>query len=232
MSGKIKKAFSEIHADESLKRKTFEKITAKPKCIPFGYKLAPAMAIMVLMFMGKIYFTPVSYISIDINPSIELEINTFDRVIEVIAGNVDAEKIVHSVSLKNLNYVDAMELLENTASFAPYKDSYTEITVISRNNRNSSQIVENIKSCGFGGENVFCYSGGKDCREIAEENGISTGKYRAYLELKEVNPDITIEEIRDLPMATIRKMIESGGGQRQSREREGFCRHKRKEFGL
>lgn len=96
-----------------------------------------------------------------------------------------------------------MKLFENTASIALYKDSYTEVTVISHNNRNNSQIVENIKSCGFSGENVFCYSGGKDCRKIAEENGISTDKYRAYSELKEVNPDITIEEIRALPMSTI-----------------------------
>lgn len=95
-----------------------------------------------------------------------------------------------------------MKLFENTASIALYKDSYTEVTVISHNNRNNSQIVENIKSCGFSGENVFCYSGGKDCRK-SPKKCISTDKYRAYSELKEVNPDITIEEIRDLPMSTI-----------------------------
>ncbi len=210
MSGKIKNAFLEIRADENLKSKTFEKITAKKakKHIHLGYKLAPIMAAVAIIVFGGIYFTPVSYISIDINPSIELSINTFDRVIGVSASNEDGEEIVNSVSLNNLSYLEALELLDDTESFADFTDSYTEITVISDK---SDEIIQGIENCGFNNQNISFHSANIELKEQALENDISFGKYRAYLELLEVNSSVEVTEIANLPMKVIREMIESDG---------------------
>ncbi|MFI3212332.1 MAG: hypothetical protein R3Y24_03230 [Eubacteriales bacterium] len=211
MNEKLKNAFTDIHADESLKRQTFENITAKKtkKSIYLGYKLAPIMAVFALFIFGNIYFTPISYISIDINPSIELEINRFDRVIDVVASNEDAEEIVNAVSLKNMNYIDALETLKDDEGFTEFAESYTEITVVSNSDKNTDGMINSIQNCNFYGENVQCYHGNSELKLEAFEHGISFGKYRAYLELLEVNPEISVDEISGLSMAGIRDLIDA-----------------------
>ncbi len=210
MNGKIKNAFLEIRADEHLKSQTFENITAKKakKHIPLGYKLAPIMAVFALFISYNAYFTPVSFISIDINPSIELSVNTFDRVIGVSASNEDGEEIINSVNLNNLNYVEALEMLDDTESFINFTDSYTEITVVSDN---SDEIIASIESCDFNNQNMSFHSANMELKEQALENDISFGKYRAYLELLEINPNVKIEDIANLPMKVISEMIENDG---------------------
>ncbi len=213
MSGKIKNAFSNIRADENLKRRTFESIiaTKEKKHMPLGYKLAPVMAVFAvftLFVFGGMYFTPVSYISIDINPSIELSVNTFDRVIRATASNKDGEKIINTVNLNNLNYVEALETLDDAENFINFTDSYTEITVISDD---SEDIIAKIENCDFNNQNMSFHSGDKELKQQALENEISFGKYRAYLELLEVNPSIEVKDVANLPMRAIREMIENDG---------------------
>ncbi len=210
MSGKIKNAFGEIQAHEHLKMQTFENITAKKakRTLPLTVKLAPAMAVFVMLILVNVYLTPVAFISIDINPSVELSLNTFDRVIDVTADNKDGAAIINSLNLKNLNYVDALELLDDTENFTEFTDSYTEITVISDN---STEIIHNIEGCGFNHQNVSFHSANVELKEQAFQNNISFGKYRAYLELLEVNQDIHVDEIAHLPMKVIREMIENDG---------------------
>lgn len=221
MNDKIKNAFSSIKAEEKLKKDTLDKImlNEKSKKLSFVFKLAPVMLAAVLIISASIYFTPVIYISIDINPSILLEINSFDRVIKVSAENEDAEDIVNSINVNNLTYSKAIEDIQNSEFFATYSDSYTEITVISNSEKKSEEIICNINNCEFIGENVYCYQAGTEIISQAAESGISVGKYRAYLEIQEVNSDIVIEDIVGLSMSAIRDLIraddEEGNGSGQ-----------------
>lgn len=48
------------------------------------------------------YFTPVSYVSLDVNPSIEYWLNTFDRVLSVNGVNDDGKIILEKVELTSL----------------------------------------------------------------------------------------------------------------------------------
>ncbi len=210
MNEKIKNAFFEIHAEETLKAKTFQTLTAKKskKSISIAYKLAPIVAIFILFIFGNMYFTPVSYISIDINPSIELSINIFNRVIAVSANNADGEEIINSINLNNQNYIEALEMLADTESFSNFTDSYTGITIISDD---SDEIISYIENCSFYNQNMSFYSANLELKEQALENDISFGKYRAYLELLEVNPTAQVDDIANLPMKVIRDMIENDG---------------------
>ncbi len=209
MNGKIKNAFSDIHADTSLKKKTYLNITAKKKK---NYKpifiLSPALAALLIL-IGLLYYTPVAYISIDINPSIELEINTFDRIISVNAINDDAKQIISSVDIIHKDYIEALESLENSNDFNEYTDNYTEITVVAGSESDSSAIISDISNCSFYHESVESYSENEDLREEAELYDISFGKYRAYLELIAVHPEITVEDISYLSMNEIRSLIEN-----------------------
>ncbi len=212
MNEKIKNAFDEVHAEPSLKFNTFNNVVSKnKKTLPIFWGIAPAVAMIALIVTGVIYFTPVSYISIDINPSIEIEVNRFDRVISVTPSNADADLIVNSVKLTHLNYIEAIETLESSDEFEQYNDNYTEITVISNTDENSDEMIDNINACSFAGENVHCFSSYNELKHDADNLSISFGKYRAFLELQEIDPTVTIEDMSHLPMGVIRELIESDG---------------------
>ena len=231
MNEKIKNAFNEIHSNDSLKQKTFQRIISKKKqSMPIYYKVAPVLVLFVVVIFSGLYYSPKSYISIDINPSIEINLNIFDKVIGVNASNEDGKTIVENIDLKHLFYIDALEKLDNSQAFNEYSDQNIEITVVTKNTENSEKMIENINACSFSkqGNNVTCFSENEEVKEAALKYNISFGKYRAYLELLEVNPNITIEDIRDLSMKTIREMIDgkgiSGNGNRYGHQNGYGCR--------
>lgn len=175
MEYNIKQAFEGIHANPALKRQTMAHILSQKKGRPRSYRLAPVLAAVVMVCtMGgyAVYQTPVSYINIQVNPSIELSVNTFDRVVGVTAQNDDAVPIAEAVSLKNLTYVDAIETLSNAECFAPYADGDVTITVLSDKEDTSETMVSNIQSCAFGNQNnVHCTSSGQGYQHHGEQSG-------------------------------------------------------------
>lgn len=64
--------------------------------------------------MGKyLYFTPTAVISIDVNPSIELDVNRFDQIIGVEGYNEDGQELAASLDVLYKDYESALsEVLE------------------------------------------------------------------------------------------------------------------------
>lgn len=60
-----------------------------------------AAALAITTATGFAYTTPSTYVSLDVNPSIEYQLNAFDRVISVVAVNEDGEKIVNELDVNN-----------------------------------------------------------------------------------------------------------------------------------
>ncbi len=68
--------------------------------------VAAAVCMLLLGGVGWAYATPYYYVSLDVNPSVMLEVNYFERVISIQAVNEDAAEILAGLNLKNKN-VDA-----------------------------------------------------------------------------------------------------------------------------
>ena len=90
MHTKMKEVFDKVHAEDELKNHTkeflMEKTDGYRKRRLFAYRqLAAAAACFMLLVVGwrgyLAYFTSAYAISVDVNPSIELGINQFDRVV-------------------------------------------------------------------------------------------------------------------------------------------------------
>lgn len=61
---------------------------------------AAACAVCALGMAGVgayAYYTPTSYVSLDVNPSIEYRLNVFDRVLSVVGVNDDGENILDGI---------------------------------------------------------------------------------------------------------------------------------------
>jgi hypothetical protein len=59
--------------------------------------------------------TPVSYISVDINPSVELGVNAFDEVVSAEAYNEDGKKVLEGTNLINTDINDAVNTVISNA---------------------------------------------------------------------------------------------------------------------
>jgi hypothetical protein len=71
-----------------------------------------AAAAVMLITVGAgsyAYFTPVGLVSLDVNPSIEFNVNRFDRVLSVEAMNEDGAKVLEQLKLKNKNIEAAVK---------------------------------------------------------------------------------------------------------------------------
>jgi len=77
-----------------------------------------AASIAVLSLGGGVgvwaYTTPYSYVSLDVNPSIEYTVNRFDIVIGVTAVNDDGESILDQIDLNKLNNSNIKDAIEQT----------------------------------------------------------------------------------------------------------------------
>ena len=228
MNNRIKNAFDKIQAEESLKEHTREFLFQQTN----GYQnrhrsfflqwkrwtVAAACFIFVLLGAGGfgIYFTPTSAISIDINPSLELEINRFDKVISVTGYNSDGEMLAASLDIRYLNYNDALDLILNNQEILKLlsENEVLSITVTGNNEAQSSQILSDTQATTASDQNIYCHEGNSHEVETAHEAGMSFGKYQAFLQLQELDPSVTTEDGERMTMSEIQHRI------RQLLERE------------
>lgn len=226
MNKALKELFSPIRAEEALKDHTkaflaertreYAKAGAKGR----GYPAWAAVCVCLLLALlgGRwLYFTPVAAISIDINPSIELSVNRFDRVIAVTALNEGGQALSSALDIKYKPYGQALEQILGQDSVAALLSGgeVMAITVAGSDKGRSARLLSGIEACAAGQGNIDCYLARPEEAAAARAAGLSCGKYRAFLELQRLDPDITPEVVEGMTMREIRDRLDclsSNGG--------------------
>lgn len=220
MNRAFKELFGPMGADEGLKDKTrafLAERTRNYSAAPAGKRRYPvyaaACACMLLMLLGGrwLYFTPTAEISIDINPSIELSVNRFDRVIAVTGFNEDGLALSNALDVKYKNYEEAVEQVIQNDQIAALlsNDEVMSITVVSSDRQQSIKILSDVERCTAEHSNTYCHSARSEEVAEAHESGLSCGKYKAFLELRRLDPDITPEMVQGMTMREIWELIDS-----------------------
>lgn len=222
---RIQNAFGAVRADENLKNRTLAYISEQKRCRNTSKHRTPvriaryaaACACAVIVFAGfgaySLLTSPESYISIDINPSIELVLNTFDRVITAEAYNADGAEIINAVDIKGKKYTDAVDILLNSPELSAYMtdDAELSFTVVSDD---EEQLISGIQSCpGYGLYNGECHRADTQLRDEAVSHNMSCGKYSAYLVLSQYDSSVTPEECSSMTMRELRDLIEQYSGE-------------------
>ena len=209
----IHSAIDSIHAEEALKLKTKNAVYARASgrrsvfMRTAAAAAAACIAAIVCFTGGYMYFTPVYAVSIDNGYSTELGVNRFDRVVSVSSsgeGSTDSD-VMH------MNYADALSaVLESSGG------TDVSVTVAGDSEEKTSEMITAVESCNHNGE-LHCYGADSQTAAEAQENGMPLGKYRAYLELKQYEPDITPEDVENITAREIRdKVSEYTGSTPQS----------------
>lgn len=212
----FQKAMSEIRATEDLKKDTLQYLKEqqeKKSNVRPRQTLRYAMAVICLfLLLGvgsySIYREPTSYISIDVNPSIELGINRFGKVVSAEAYNEDGQSILQHVSLKNISYMQAIDrlLADESDHLFLRDDSLLVFTVISDQ---SHTIIEEIRTNEFAQiYETRMYTSDTACMEEAHSHEMSFGVYRAYLELSQYDSSVTVEDCHGMTIGEIQTRIE------------------------
>lgn len=224
MHDKIWAAFDEIHSEEDLKAQTRAYLTreAQSRRHRSGRShIIPALACCLLVLLAgwggyHTYFTPSAIISIDVNPSLELGVNRFDKVVSVEGYNDDGAALADAIDVKYMDYAQALTRILDSDAFAPYasEDAAVSIAVFGSDEQKSSEMLSQVEACTAGYRNTHCYADNMEVAAAAHAAGLSCGKYRAYLELHVLDPSVTPADIQGMTMREIRDRIAalSGGG--------------------
>lgn len=219
-TNKIRQGLSKIRATEDLKKNTLQYLLKQQeqkgafKQRPvLKYALAAICAFLLLGTGGySVYRQPVSYISIDVNPSVELGINRFGRVVSADAYNEDGQAVLQQLSLKNIPYVQAIKkLLANESSSGFLReDSVLVFTVISAQ---YASIMDELNAADFSQNyETLLYTSDTGCMEEAHSHQMSFGKYRGYQELSQFDTSVTVEDCNKMTMEEIHNRIKSCSG--------------------
>lgn len=219
MREQLKRALDNVHAEEELKEQTRAFLarrtrgyTARPGAHPG--RLAAAAACVLLLLTGAggwACFTPTSTVSIDVNPSLELNVNRFDRVVSVTGVNQEGQALAETLDLTFLPCTSAVEQLLDSPDLAGYleEDPAVAITVVGDNTAQRDRLLSGVENVTAQRQGTYCCA--LDSDEAAQANalGLSYGKYRSYLELHELGSDLTPEEVQQMSMREIRTLLAS-----------------------
>lgn len=218
----FKDAFDAIEADETLKMRTAQAVSTAMKKDPrkrLRQRLLPVLAAVCLLAavgLGghHLYTTPTTVLSIDINPSLEMEINRFDRVIAVRGYNADGEVLAENLDVRGERYHEAIDAFMNDATVTDClaRGEELSIAVVQTERGDVAQndaVLDYITSCTARHANVHCYSTDSNAEQMsdAHEAGLSCGKYNLYQTLRRAGISITPEEVRSKSVRELEALL-------------------------
>lgn len=135
---------------ESLNAKAFHRNSI---WLRMGIAAACAACVLGASVVGAYaYFTPVSYVSLDVNPSIEYSLNIFDRVLSAKGVNDDGENILEVIGLTRLKNESVEKAIRKTVN-AIAKQGYlggdaeggVVVTVSNKQEKKAEKLSEQLK---------------------------------------------------------------------------------------
>ena len=191
---------------EKIKNKNYsigQEITLQSQMLHFPKQaVVAASAALVIATCGGIgtytWSNPISYVSLDINPSIAYSLNEFNRVIAVNGMNEEGAAVVDAIgdSLKNTNITTALtitvEQLSNDAYIDAEDTNYMIIGVYSDKDKKASDLMDTVDA--FSAATVDTCSittvhVSKETKETADAYGITAGKMELINEITDVASD-------------------------------------------
>lgn len=200
----------------------------------FSNKLVSVFAMVIICIVGlfgygqyNTYYTADSIIEFDVNPSIELEINKKEKVIEVTPLNEDGKKIIEDMDLKNTDVYVAVNAIIGSMLKNGYLSVDSNSILVSVKNDDvekgnqlqekiSNNIEEVLKASSINGSILAqTYDDDNETKLLANQYSISEGKANLInqilkAEIKDTNGNlITAEALSKLSINELNLLLEA-----------------------
>lgn len=184
-------------------------------------------AALVLMAVGVfaangIISKPVTVISLDVNPSIELKLRGSGRVAQAKALNDDAQKLLEGMELEGTDKNTAVNAIIGSMVRAGYLNSLSNSVLVTVEGKNASgiekEIVEIINGILAQSINGGAVVGQKltksgEAALLAQRHGISEGKAQLVLEVARLNPMLVPDELAKLSINELNVLLSAKNAQ-------------------
>ncbi|WP_261130403.1 anti-sigma factor domain-containing protein [Bacillus sp. Marseille-Q3570] len=183
-----------------------------------------AIIVFVLVAGGMPFGTnkasAAAYVSFDINPSIEVAVDNEMNVIKVRALNEDAKNLLEgSEEYKDSSLLVFSDSLFKTLKESGYFDTYEDLLITStidddfvsdemRKRLNKS--IERLKASKYienTGIVLSLRETTEATRKLAEENGLSMGKYLVFEDISNIDDTFTLDQASVLSLSEMNKYL-------------------------
>ncbi len=154
----------------------------KPAYVRYLSAAACLILVCAAIFGYSLYNTPVSFVYLDINPSIRLDINRFERVIDVVPLNDDAQELLSHAAISRHSTRDCMDDIVSACMEQHYLNELNtdiEVSVRTDDAKLRSAVETASAAIGDGELEVSVFRMDEAENDSAMEHHISARRLRA-----------------------------------------------------
>lgn len=205
--------FSTESSENEKEKNTFTSLFTKKRFVSAFAGAAIAFAVCIGMI--GLYNENFQTVYIDINPSVALKLNRFERVIGVEFLNDDAKTLLSDVKLIGCNATDAVQTVITACDTAGYvkSDSEIYISATSKQEQSSEKLLEKLKGHAETMReepnetySVNTYNAKKNEKKDFEKESLSPAKYNVISEILDEDDRYKLEDLKDKPMSELKKL--------------------------
>lgn len=181
----------------------------------YGSTIAASVLLMFSLISFTAYYylgRTVTTISIDVNPSVELGLNSFDWVVSVKAYNGEGEDALAALKLIWMSAEDAVRAVIGSPGVEGYLEDNTVVVAVSSTSHQQaisskvSGIVRDLTDAY--GEADFIYSNPDwDLRKDARASEVSLGRMALARQIQQYDPGQVFEELLELSTSELVQLL-------------------------
>ena len=183
--------------------------------------IIPIIVVVLVLIVGCIGFILfnnnkiVSTITLDINPSIEINLNKDNKVMSIIALNDDAKDII-SDDLKGKTLNDALNNITDNLIEKGYanEDELLEVILYTDGNVSNKQIEEKLsktlKEKNIDSDIIIVEKVTKEEKELAKKYNISPAKVSYIKSITKENENVSLEELANKSVTELKETKQTG----------------------
>ena len=207
MENKIKDAFSALETPVELKRAVRARLHRRLRWLPACKRLTILAAAAAASC--ALWFHPVTRIGLDVNPSLELQVNAFRRVIALVGLNQDGEALAAALDVHGRPYDEAMSRIMVSDQLMGYLKQGHLLSITVAGN-DAPQVLEQVVCRAYAAaddDQIFYILADERTAKAAQKAGMSLIRYEAWQAAMTKNPAVTAQEIQEMSMTQIRGLL-------------------------
>lgn len=183
------------------------------------------IVLIIVLFFAILYFVlhknSYSVVMIDVNPSIELTLNSDDRIVDYEVNDSESEMIISGMDLENTDVIVALNAIIGSMVRNDYINDLSNSILVSVQNSdiNKALSLENLlvkeiddilKDSNVDGSVIgLTLSSSDSLNGVAEANGISLGKAKLITALVQVNNLLNINDLAKLTINELNLLLDT-----------------------